>query len=503
MAQLGRPFPPGRYPVVVVGSGPGGLQLSYFLHRLGIEHAILSEEQAPGGMFKRLPLFQRLITWSKRHPPVPVGARSYEWYDWNTLLADEPSRRALLPEFMDGSSIFPRREEMERAVVAFAERNALPVRYGCRWEGTRRGEDGFTLQTSDGDYDCRVAVFAVGMAEPWKPEIPGIESVPHYVETQPARAYAGKRVFIVGKRNSAFELADAVHPWARQIILASPRPAVFSVYTRSAAASVRARYIVPYEDHLLGGGTLAFDASIDRIERLGEGWRVHATGTTTPGSFSIDADAVVAATGFTTPLRDLRTLGLKTFSRDRVPSLTPFWESVTVPGLYFGGITSMGAVGLRKYGLGSLSGSVSGFRHNMRVLAEHLARTTFQARLPRRELSPEDVIPFLIAEAGTAPELWNQRAYLARAVSVSGDGRLLDDGILPLQHFLDSGGPDAVAITVETDDRGEHRSGVYVRQRGAIVEHALPADPLLTFDTSDHRAQLRDLLKPLLPAGAL
>jgi hypothetical protein len=30
-----RPFPPGDYPLVVVGSGPGALQVSYSLRRLG------------------------------------------------------------------------------------------------------------------------------------------------------------------------------------------------------------------------------------------------------------------------------------------------------------------------------------------------------------------------------------------------------------------------------------------------------------------------------------
>ena len=35
-----RPFPPGDYPVVVVGCGPGGLQTSYCLSRLGVEHAV-------------------------------------------------------------------------------------------------------------------------------------------------------------------------------------------------------------------------------------------------------------------------------------------------------------------------------------------------------------------------------------------------------------------------------------------------------------------------------
>ena len=80
MAQLTeRPSPAGDYPVVVVGSGPGGLQASYFLRRLGIDHAVISADPAPGGMFRRFPFFQRLLSWTKPYAPVPHAARWYEW----------------------------------------------------------------------------------------------------------------------------------------------------------------------------------------------------------------------------------------------------------------------------------------------------------------------------------------------------------------------------------------------------------------------------------------
>lgn len=492
-----RPFPPGRYPVVVVGSGPGGLQVAYALRRLGVEPAVLSRDQGPGGMFRHYPLFQRLISWSKAHPPGGPEGRLYYWHDWNSLIVDDPQERAFLPEFMDGSSIFPSREEMGRSLVAFAARTRLRLRYGVTWEGTRREAEGFTLLTSDGAYQARVLVFAIGMARPWKAPISGIDPVPHYVEAKPLAAYTGKRVLIIGKRNSAFELADAFLPVARQLVLLSPRPPLLSLLQRS-AAGVRARYVVPYEDHALGGNVFVLDAAIERVERTADGYRVHAQGTTRPGPLVLEGEEAIVATGFATPLGDLRVLGVATFAQDRLPGLTPFWESTTVPGIYFAGAISQGAVGLRKHGIPSNSGGIGGFRHNARVLARHLVETHFGQRLPRPTLHPEAVVPYLLSEATRASELWNQRAYLARVVAIDRTRGITDEGILPLAWFVDAPGPDAAAIVLETDATGDHHPAVYVRRGGRVTEHVLPGDPLLTFERSDHRAQLADILRGLL-----
>src|SRR2546423_6945734 len=120
VAAADRPFPPGAYPVVVVGSGPGGLQLSYALNRLGVRHALISADDAPGGMFRRWPFFQRLLSWTKPFAPEERGTRYYERYDWNSLIGDEDRLRAIQPGLMDGSSYFPARAEMERNLETFA-----------------------------------------------------------------------------------------------------------------------------------------------------------------------------------------------------------------------------------------------------------------------------------------------------------------------------------------------------------------------------------------------
>jgi thioredoxin reductase len=480
--------------VVVVGSGPGGLQTSYYLRRYGIEHALLSADEKPGGMFQRFPIFQRLITWSKLHAPAQRNAEHYEWFDWNSLLADEPEHRSLAPTFMDGVSYFPARHEMEAQLAAFTQRAAIRCRYGCRWEATRqRSDGGFVFETSDGEYSCTAAVIATGMAQPWKPSIDGMDSVPHYVETEPPEAYKGRSVFVIGKRNSGFELADGLLPWASRIILASPRPARISVMVHSTAAT-RARYIQPYEDHVLGGGHLVLDAAIERVERTSDGFRVHAQGTTRPEEHVFEVDNVIAGTGFKVPLGDLRDLGLKTFYQDRLPSQTPFWESVTVPGIYFAGTITQGSIGLKKYGNPSSSAAVHGFRYNARVLARHIAETRFGTTIERSQLAPDDVVDHLLAHATRGPELWNQQSYLARVLDHNEDGTFSDAGILPLAHFVDAYPRDGVAIAVETDGTGDIHPAVYLRRGPDVSEHLLPSAHAHAFETKDHRAQLSDLL---------
>ena len=263
MADAAKPFPPGDYPLVVVGSGPGALQLSYSLRRFGVEHAVVSADAGPGGMFRKWPFFQRMLSWTKPFAPADRHTRQYERYDWNSLLAGEEELRGLQTEFMDGTSYFPAREEMERGLTAFADRAGVHVRYGCRWEATRKDGEQFVLETSDGEYRAPLLVFAVGVAEPWRPDSPGLDLVPHYADMKNAEEYAGKSVFIVGKRNSGFEIATGLLPWAKRIVLASPSPAKTSVETKS-LMGVRARYVQPFEDHD-GGAIFALGRGQDEV----------------------------------------------------------------------------------------------------------------------------------------------------------------------------------------------------------------------------------------------
>jgi thioredoxin reductase len=504
MTDTERPFPPGEYPIVVVGSGPGGLQISYMLSRLGIDHATISADPGPGGMFRRWPFFQRLLSWTKPYAATDRQSRAFQRWDWNSLLAQEPELRGLQAEFMDGTSDFPSRPEMEANLTAFAERAGVDVRYDCRWQATRREEtpdgDRFVVETTDGEYRCRFLILAVGVAEPYSPKTPGIELAVHYADTRGAETYAGKRLFIIGKQNSGFELATGLLQWAKRISLSSPSPAKTSIETRS-LAGVRARYVQPFEDSALGGGVDILSASIKAIRQGENGLRVDLERSDNAMPMGLEADEVIAATGFVCPLLDLPELGVATFGQAKLPAQTEFWESASVPGIYFAGTITQGAAGLKKHGIPANSGALHGYRYNARVLANHLAERHFGVVRERPALAAGDVRDYLLAEATRAPELWHQKAYLASVVSLDPDDGVRDQGIMPLTSFLDGGGSDAIAMTVEADGTSIFPV-LYIRHGGKEEEHALEPDPLIDFEGQSYRRDLGKLLDRVIPGAS-
>lgn len=54
---------------VIIGAGPGGLQLSYFLQRAGADYLTLERENVPGCFFRRFPRHRKLISLNKVHSP--------------------------------------------------------------------------------------------------------------------------------------------------------------------------------------------------------------------------------------------------------------------------------------------------------------------------------------------------------------------------------------------------------------------------------------------------
>jgi hypothetical protein len=266
---------------------------------------------------------------------------------------------------------------------------------------------------------------------------------------------------------------------------------------------IRARYLQPYEDHAIGGGVGILNAAIENVERVEGAFRVTVRRTDNATVMSVDADEVIAATGFVSPLQDLPALGVATFGQSRLPALTPFYESASVPGIYFAGTIGQAQSGLKKHGIPPNSGAVQGSRYNARFLAQHIARTRFGIETPRPEIAASELVPFLLRELAFGPEIWHQKSFLARVVSTDAAAGIRDEGIWPLAPFVDAEtGPDAIAVTLEADGTGAIYPAVYVRRRGAVEERLMTPHPLLDYSSDDARRELADILRDVVPSAA-
>lgn len=73
----------------VLGAGPAGLQMAYFLQRAGRDYAVFERAPRPGSFFTRYPRHRKLISINKRH----TGKANAEFnlrHDWNSLLSHDP-----------------------------------------------------------------------------------------------------------------------------------------------------------------------------------------------------------------------------------------------------------------------------------------------------------------------------------------------------------------------------------------------------------------------------
>ncbi|HEX6870932.1 MAG TPA: NAD(P)-binding domain-containing protein, partial [Micromonosporaceae bacterium] len=130
---------------VIVGAGPAGLQLSYYLQQAGSDYVTLERAEAPGEFFRRFPRHRRLISLNKVHTVSEDPEIRLRW-DWNSLL-HEP---AVLPFSKYSQDYFPHADDLVRYLADFCAGQDLAVRFGVEVERIERVDGEFRLHTNHG-----------------------------------------------------------------------------------------------------------------------------------------------------------------------------------------------------------------------------------------------------------------------------------------------------------------------------------------------------------------
>jgi thioredoxin reductase len=396
------------YDYLIVGAGPAGLQLGYFLQKAGHRFLLLEQADHAGSFYDVLPRHGQMISINKRytgyeHPETKLR------YDWNSLLCDDS--HLVMTNY--STRYFPHNNEYLHYLGDFARHYDLPTRYSTQVVHITKNEESFLLDDQHGNrYRGKRLIMATGIAgTPYYPAVPGIKLGTHYLycSLDPS-GYTDQRVLIIGKGNAAFEMANSLLASARIIHICSPTSMklAWETHFMGHVRTVNTEFIDTY---YLKGQNGLLDARIERLERRPEGIVAYLTYSHADGqTMQLVYDRIILCTGFrfddTVFDESCRPAP---FRNGKLPAMTHEWESTNVPHLYFAG-TLMQMRDFQK----TMSSVVHGFRFNILFLSRLLAQKYHGQPLPYTHLQLDafELTQQIIMRVSTAAALFLQPDFL-------------------------------------------------------------------------------------------
>lgn len=300
--------------VLIVGAGPIGLEVHALLKRSGVPVVHLEAEC--------------------------LGATMH-WWAPGTRFFSSPDRLALagvpLPLIAQDK---PTREEYLAYLRAFARQMELDVRTFERVSAIEpRGQGKEFLVRSRrraGEprlYAAERVVLAIGdMHRPRLVGIPGedLPHVSHYLRDP--HQYVGRRVLIVGGKNSAVEAAIRCRRIDARVALS---------YRRADFDPQRVKYwLLPELRGLIRSRQIEFHP--ETVPTHITATHVRLTHVRTGAAFDIPADDVLLLTGYEMDASLLESAGVELRGASRAPTFNPRTMETNVPGLYVAGTATAG-----------------------------------------------------------------------------------------------------------------------------------------------------------------
>ena len=401
---------------LIVGAGPAGLQLAYFLEMAQRDYLVLEADGSPASFFSKFPRHKKLISINKVHTGYEDPEINLRW-DWNSLISHDPELR--LSKFTE--EYFPDTADLTAYCKEYAEHFALNIRYNSKITHVKKvspeSEKFLVTDQHQNVFEAEHLVIATGVSRPYVPNIPGIELAENYVDMSVnPQDFRKQRVLIIGKGNSGFETADNLVSSASLIHIASPSPIKLAWRTKYVGhlRAVNNNFLDTYQLKSQNG---ILDADILDINREGDEFKVsfaysHANGEQETLSYA----RVIVCTGFQfdTSIFDKDCQPALAIN-DRFPAQTAEWESVNIPGLYFAGVL-MHMRDFKK----KQSGFIHGFRHNVQVLHHILEHKYHDQPLPSCtvDYTPEAITKAILDRVNASACLWQQTGFLCDVVVV-------------------------------------------------------------------------------------
>jgi thioredoxin reductase len=463
---------------LILGAGPSGLQLGYFLAKAGLRYQILEAAAGAGEFFRRYPRHRQLISINKIYTGYDDPERNLR-YDWNSLICDD--ERFLFKNYT--KKYFPQADVMVRYLEDFANHYKLAIKYNTRAVRITKNADGFQIEDQNGQIHCgKRLIVATGFTKAYIPPIPGMELCETYqdVSVDP-KDFVDQKVLIVGKGNSAFETADNLVETAAIIHVASPHSVVFAWRTHF-VGHLRALNNNIIDTYQLKSQNAMLDCEIERVEKLPDGkLKVSVHYKYAHGEREdLIYDRVILCTGWRMdPGIFDDSCKPELAINNRFPKQTCEWESVNVPGLYFSGTLTQ-----QRDFKKTTSGFIHGFRYNVRALARILEKKYHGKPWPSTKIpgTPEAITRAILERVNKSSALWQQFGFLGDAFFTNPDGSFSYYEELPVAYIHESEigqKNDYYVVTLEYGDTHDHdliqpRGNYRPEKNDAVNAHLSP-----------------------------
>ncbi|XP_012939152.1 FAD-dependent oxidoreductase domain-containing protein 2 [Aplysia californica] len=360
----------------VVGAGPSGLQMGYFLESKGRDYVVFERSNSAGSFYETYPRHRKLISINKRH----TGQVNPEFnlrHDWNSLLSHDPD--LLVTKY--SKEMFPHADVLVKYLKDYQRKLGINVQFNTSVQHIQpvdnsSAPDGHLYRMEDQRgqcYECRTLVVATGIATPNIPDMKGME-LAHGYENMSLNTddYEGKTVLILGRGNTAFEIATSLYGSTNYIHMIARSRARLSWSTHY-VGDLRAVNNELLDTYQLKSLDAVLETDLDDLALIKRGDKIY---------FSYKDEDFLPTRFDNSALRDpydivIRALGFKfddtIFNNTRItrgkhraskyPAINHNYESVDNSGMFYAG-TASHSLDFRK----SAGGFIHGFRYTARAL---------------------------------------------------------------------------------------------------------------------------------------
>jgi len=242
---------------IIIGAGPGGLQLAYYFEKYHIEYIILERNLTSGSRYENFPNSNELLSINKKNN----NSNNKEFnlrYDWNSLLNDE---ELLFKDYSD--DYYPSNDDLHKYLNDFSSNFKLKIRYDQNVIKISYNKDllNYNIETSSLIYTCQKLIIATGMSIPNIPKckkyIRNQDNIKHYSEFPKKyfldktnlNNFKNKSVLLVGLGNSSLELANILNNYCTNILITGQQRdfSIISHYD----GDIRSKYMNFYDTFFL------------------------------------------------------------------------------------------------------------------------------------------------------------------------------------------------------------------------------------------------------------